>query len=177
MSGPDHTTTENIRQNPLHEVYSKFRVYYYRDVFRRIQSRELSLTTTEAYCIEVIGALGNPTINEFADFIGISAPNATYKVNSLIKKGYLQKVQSGTDKREFYLQVTEKYYKYWNINKKYMDIVENRLEKSLSPEEFELFNRIMRKVSTEMMPEVPIPSAENKERQKTERIGTKEDAE
>ena len=160
MSGPDQTTTENIRQNPLHEVYSKFRVYYYRDVFRRIQSRELSLTTTEAYCIEVIGALGTPTINEFADFIDISAPNATYKVSSLIKKGYLKKVQSGTDKREFILQVTDKYYKYWNINKKYMDIVEDRLEKSLSPEEFELFNRIMRKISTEMMPEVPIPSSE-----------------
>ena len=78
-----------MSQNPLHEVYSKFRVYYYRDVFRRIQSRELSLTTTEAYCIEVIGALGSPTINEFADFIGISPPNATYKVNSMIKKGYL----------------------------------------------------------------------------------------
>ena len=120
MSGPDQTTTENIRQNPLHEVYSKFRVYYYRDVFRRIQSRELSLTTTEAYCIEVIGALGTPTINEFADFIDISAPNATYKVSSLIKKGYLKKVQSGTDKREFILQVTDKYYKYWNINQKYL---------------------------------------------------------
>ena len=145
-----------MEDNPLHEVYSKFRVYYYRDVFRRIQSRELSLSTTEAYCIEVIGALGSPTINEFADFIGISTPNATYKVNSLIKKGYLNKVQSGTDKREFYLEVTDKYYKYWNINKKYMDIVEDRLEKSLTPEEFELFNRIMRRVSTEMMPEVPI---------------------
>ena len=147
-----------MTDNPLHEVYSKFRVYYYRDVFRRIQSRELSLSTTEAYCIEVIGALGSPTINEFADFMGISPPNATYKVNSLIKKGYLTKVQSGTDKREFYLEVTEKYYKYWNINKKYMDIVEERLEKSLEPEEFELFNKIMRRISTEMMPEVPIPA-------------------
>ncbi len=156
MSGPDKTTTDYTESNPLHEVYSKFRVYYYRDVFRRIQSRELSLSTTEAYCIEVIGALGNPTINEFADFIGISPPNATYKVNSLIKKGYLNKVQSGTDKREFILEVTDKYYKYWNINKKYMDIVEKRLEQSLTPEEFELFNRIMRRVSTEMMPEVPI---------------------
>ncbi len=153
----DPETSEYIRPNPLHEVFSKFRVYYYRDVFRRIQNRELSLSTTEAYCIEVIGALGEPSINEFAAFIGISPPNATYKVNSLIKKGYLTKVQSGTDKREFYLKATEKYYKYWNINRKYMDIVEDRLEKSLSPEEFVLFNQIMRKVSTEMMPEVPIP--------------------
>ena len=89
--------------------------------------------------------------------MGISSPNATYKVNSLIKKGYLTKEQSGEDKREVILKVTDKYYKYWNINQKYMDIVEDRLEQSLSPEEFQLFNRIMKKISDEMMPEVAIP--------------------
>ncbi|MBO6161889.1 MAG: MarR family transcriptional regulator [Eubacterium sp.] len=149
-----------MKKNPLSEVYSKFRVHYYRDVFKRINNRELSLTTTEAYCVEIIGNLGTPTINEFASFVGISSPNATYKVNSLIKKGYLTKEQSGEDKREVILKVTDKYYKYWNINQKYMDIVEDRLEQSLSPEEFQLFNRIMKKISDEMMPEVAIPKKE-----------------
>jgi len=149
-----------LKKNPLSEVYSKFRVHYYRDVFKRINNRELSLTTTEAYCVEIIGNLGTPTINEFANFVGISSPNATYKVNSLIKKGYLTKEQSGEDKREVILKVTDKYYKYWNINQKYMDIVEGRLEQSLSPEEFQLFNRIMKKISDEMMPEVAIPKKE-----------------
>ena len=149
-----------MKKNPLSEVYSKFRVHYYRDVFKRINNRELSLTTTEAYCVEIIGNLGTPTINEFAGFVGISSPNATYKVNSLIKKGYLTKEQSGEDKREVILKVTDKYYKYWNINQKYMDIVEDRLEQSLSPEEFQLFNRIMKKISDEMMPEVAIPKKE-----------------
>ena len=135
-------------------------MHYYRDVFKRINNRELSLTTTEAYCVEIIGNLGTPTINEFASFVGISSPNATYKVNSLIKKGYLTKEQSGEDKREVILKVTDKYYKYWNINQKYMDIVEDRLEQSLSPEEFQLFNRIMKKISDEMMPEVAIPKKE-----------------
>lgn len=153
-----------MSKNALAEVYSKFRVHYYRDVFKRINNRELSLTTTEAYCVEIIGSLGEPTINEFANFVGISSPNATYKVNSLIRKGYITKEQSGEDKREMILRVTDKYYKYWNINHKYMEIVEDRLEKSLTPEEFELFNRIMKKISDEMMPEVEIPSREeNKE--------------
>ena len=149
-----------MSKNALAEVYSKFRVHYYRDVFKRINNRELSLTTTEAYCVEIIGSLGEPTINEFANFVGISSPNATYKVNSLIRKGYITKEQSGEDKREMILRVTDKYYKYWNINHKYMEIVEDRLEKSLTPEEFELFNRIMQKISDEMMPEVEIPSRE-----------------
>ena len=143
-----------MKQSLLSEVYTKFRVLYFRDVFRRIQNRELSLTTTEAYSVEAIGSLGEPTINEFASYIGISSPNATYKVNSLIKEGYITKEQSGEDKREVILKVTDKYYKYWNIKEKYMNIVEKRLEEKLSPEEFEMFNRIMRRISEEMMPEL-----------------------
>ncbi len=150
-----------MEKNLLSEVYSKLRILYYRDVFRRIQTRELSLTTTEAYCIEIIGALGKPTINEFANFIGISSPNATYKVNSLIKKGYLKKRQSGTDKREFILEVTAKYYKYWNINEKYMDIVEQRLKEKLSKEEYENFNGILKKALDEILPALALDDSKD----------------
>ncbi|MCR5148100.1 MAG: MarR family winged helix-turn-helix transcriptional regulator [Eubacterium sp.] len=149
-----------MANNPLSEVYGKFRVHYYRDVFNRIQSRELSLSTVEVYCVEIIKTLNKPTINEFANFIGISSPNATYKVNSLIQKGYVVKVQSETDKREYYLDVTDKFYKYWNLSEKYLDIVEERLEKNLTPDEFEMFNRILNKISDELMPEVGIPKRE-----------------
>ncbi|MBP3808994.1 MAG: MarR family transcriptional regulator [Eubacterium sp.] len=142
-----------LEKNPLSAVYSKFRIHYYRDVFHRINSRELSLTTTEVYCVEIIHSLNKPTIQEFANFIGISSPNATYKVNSLIKKGYVEKVQSDTDKREFYLDVTEKFYRYYNINEKYLDIVEERLKKELSEEEFKMFNDTLKKIYHDMMPE------------------------
>jgi|P827metagenome_2_1110787.scaffolds.fasta_scaffold00503_52 Transcriptional regulators len=148
------SSAERLERNPLSAVYSKFRIHYYRDVFRRINSRELSLTTTEVYCVEIIHSLGKPTIQEFANFIGISSPNATYKVNSLIKKGYVEKVQSDTDKREFYLDVTDKFYRYYNINEKYLDIVEERLKKELSKEEFEMFNNTLKKIYKDMMPEM-----------------------
>ena len=151
---------ERLERNPLSAIYSKFRVHYYRDVFSRINNRELSLTTTEVYCVEIIFNLEKPTIQEFANFIGISAPNATYKVNSLIKKGYVKKVQSETDKREFYLDVTEKYYRYYNINEKYLDIVEERLKKTLTKEEFEMFNNTLKKIYWELMPEVNIHAEE-----------------
>ena len=147
------TSDEILEKNPLSAVYSKFRIHYYRDVFHRINSRELSLTTTEVYCVEIIHSLNKPTIQEFANFIGISSPNATYKVNSLIKKGYVEKVQSDTDKREFYLDVTEQFYRYYNINEKYLDIVEERLKKELSEEEFKMFNDTLKKIYQDMMPE------------------------
>jgi DNA-binding MarR family transcriptional regulator len=142
--------------NPLSAVYSKFRALYYRDVLHKVKLRELSLTTSEVYCVDIIHNLNKPTIQEFSNFIGISSPNATYKVNSLIKKGYLKKVQSETDKREYYLDVTEKYYRYYNINQKYLDIIENRLKETLSEEEFNIFNNTLIKIYDELIPEIPL---------------------
>lgn len=73
------------------EVYTKFKLHFYRKVFERWESREATLTTVETFCMEIIYALDRPTVNEFASFVQISPPNAAYKVNSLIRKGYLEK--------------------------------------------------------------------------------------
>ena len=90
-------------------VYTKFKLHFYQEIFERFQNREASLTTVETFAMETIQALGSPTINEFASFMRISPPNAAYKINSLIRKGYVQKIQSEHDKREYHLQVTQKY--------------------------------------------------------------------
>lgn len=136
------------------EVYKKFKIRYYQNVFAQAPDRELSLTTIEAFCAEIIGALDNPTINEFANFINVSAPNATYRVNSLIQKGYIEKVQSETDKREYHLRVTDKYYKYYNISKSYVDTVLERVKATCSKEDVEACDRVLSKMNEELMPEV-----------------------
>ncbi len=136
------------------EVYRKFKVRYYQNVFAQAPDRELSLTTMEAFCAEIIGALGSPTINEFANFINISSPNATYRVNSLIQKGYITKEQSETDKREYHLHVTEKYYKYYNISQSYVDEVLKRVKETCSGEDVEAFDRVLTIMNEQLMPEV-----------------------
>ncbi len=82
-------------------VYTKFKLHFYQEVFSRFQNREASLTAVETFCMEIILALKEPTINEFATFVQISSSNATYKVNNLIQKGYVEKVQSDADRREY----------------------------------------------------------------------------
>ncbi len=136
------------------QVYTKFKLHFYKSVFEKIQKRETSLTTVETYCIEIIHAMGTPTIGEFASFIQISSPNAAYKVNSLIKKGYLRKVQSEDDKREFYLEVTDKYYAYYNMNAVYVKKVSERMKERFSREELAVLEKILQVMSTELMPEV-----------------------
>lgn len=137
-------------------VYTKFKLHFYKEIFLRFQNREASLTTVETFCMETILALGKPSINEFASFMCISPPNAAYKVNSLIKKGYLNKVQSETDRREYHLEVTQKYIDYYNISTSYMVEVMDRIAQRFSPEDCKKLEEMLIVVSQELMPEVEI---------------------
>ncbi|MBR6642854.1 MAG: MarR family transcriptional regulator [Lachnospiraceae bacterium] len=138
------------------KVYTKFKLHFYKSLFEKIQQRETSLTTVETYCIEIIHAMGMPTIGEFASFIQISSPNAAYKVNSLIKKGYVRKVQSEDDKREFHLEVTDKYYDYYNMNAVYVKKVTERMRERFTKEELEVLDKVLTVMQSELMPEVEV---------------------
>lgn len=136
------------------EVYTKFKLHFYQEIFERFQNREASLTTVETFAMETIQALDSPTINEFASFMRISPPNAAYKVNSLIRKGYVRKVQSREDKREYHLEVTKKYQDYYNISSSYMETVVERMRRRFTSEDQDKLTEMLRVISTELMPEV-----------------------
>lgn len=138
----------------------KFKVHFYREVFNQIHSRETSLSTAEVFCVEIIHALHEPTVNEFANFINVSSPNAAYKVNSLIQKGYITKEQSDTDKREYHLKLTDKYYDYLNLSQAYISKVSKRIEERFNDEELEILDRVLDITSHELMSEIDIPDME-----------------
>jgi len=106
--------------------------------------------------MEIINAANEPTVNEFARLANLSSPNAAYKVNNLVKKGYLQKVQSSEDKREYHLKVTQKYLDYYNVSYQYMDTVLRRMEERFSPEEVEVLTRMLKIMDQELMAEIEI---------------------
>ena len=68
------------------QVYTKFKLHFYKQIFSRFEDREATLTTVESFCMEVITALGEPTIAQFSHMMNLSTPNAAYKINSLVKK-------------------------------------------------------------------------------------------
>lgn len=138
-------------------VYTKFKLHFYKEIFQRFQSREASLTTVETFSMETIMALGSPTVNEFASFMCISAPNAAYKINSLVKKGYLRRVQSEVDRREYHLEVTQKYLDYYNISSAYMMRVMERIQERFTPQECEKLTEMLQIISRDLMPEIDIP--------------------
>ena len=138
-------------------VYTKFKLHFYRSIFGRFQKREASLTTVETFCMEIIMALGKPTVNEFSSFVGISAPNAAYKINNLIQKGYVRKEQSETDKREYHLVVTQKYIDYYNISYGYLSTVMDRIKARFPAEDVAKIEEMLDIISDELMPEIPLP--------------------
>ena len=138
-------------------VYTKFKLHFYRSVFSRFQQREASLTTVETFCMEIINALGRPTINEFSSFVNISPPNAAYKINNLIQKGYVVKEQSPDDKREYHLSVTQKYVDYYNISYRYLSTVMDRIKERFPAEDVEKLEEMLDIISTELMPELHLP--------------------
>ena len=141
-----------LEQN-FQSVYEKFKLQFFRRLFSQVREREGSLSAMEAFSIEIIHALNEPTIGRFAEFLNISQSNATYKVNNLIKKGYLKKQNSDTDRREYHLVLSEKYYNYTDIMRSYVKTVLGRIEESFSKEELELFSDMLVRISAEMMPE------------------------
>ncbi len=146
---------EQTVTDAFEEVYTKFKLHFYREIFGLFSRREASLTTVESFCMEVIHAMGCPTVNEFASFIRISPPNAAYKINNLIKKGYIQKIRSKKDRREYYLKPTQKYLDYYNVSSRYLLKVLQRMTNRFSKEDQEKLHEILNIMSEELMPEVP----------------------
>ena len=135
----------------FNKVYTKFKLHFYKEVFKKWRDREVSLTTVETFCMEIIHALGKPTVSKFASFTSLSSANAADKINNLVKKGYLNKVQSDEDKRIYYLEVTKKYIDYYNISYQYLKEVMSKLEDRFTTEENKVLEKMLRVMSEEIM--------------------------
>lgn len=139
------------------KCYESFRLLSYQGLFRLLRERDGSLSASEAYAVDVIYLLRGPTVKQFADCIGISQPNATYKVNNLIQKGYVLKVPSKEDRREAYLHVTDKFMRYCKESDGALTRAMRTLKGKFSMEELRSFVRVMQTfnelISKESLPE------------------------
>lgn len=133
-------------EESFEKLYLKFRAKYYRRMVQKIGTRRGSLSATENFCVEIIYLLGHPTITEFAGFLGISVPNATYKINSLEEKGYVVKETSRRDKREQILSVTPKFTAYYGLKDADNERLMRRIRESFTPDEVETLDATIQKV-------------------------------
>ena len=135
-------------EQAFQDVYTKFKLHFYQNVFQ---------TTVESFCMEGIMAMGEPTIAEFSRMMQISTPNAAYKIGSLVKKGYVEKIQSTVDRREYHLRPTQKYIDYYNISYSYLSTVIERVRKRFPEEDVDKLEQMLTIISDELMPEQDMP--------------------
>lgn len=117
-------------------------------MFNRIKDKDESLSSSEYFCLECIYLMGNPTVSQFANFLDISSPNATYKIKQLIKKGFITKEKSKTDGREYLLKVTQKFYDFYENKEDY--VLVNDLKQNMDKKERKKIDKIM-KIMTEQI--------------------------
>ena len=131
-------------KNKLDCIYKNFKLMVYKNVFKGLKDKkDDTLSSSDFFCLECVYLLDNPTISEFANFLDISSPNATYKVKQLIKKGYIKKEKSKQDGREYRLVPTEKFYKFYGNKANYGEVIMNNIEKSLEKEDMKKMDKVL----------------------------------
>ena len=145
-----------MAQNAISQIYDKMQLHFYRKIYSNFEHREATLTTVETFSMEVILALGNPTVAQFANAVEISSPNAAHRIQCLVQKGYVEKVRSESDAREFHLKPTNKYFAYRKINQDYMNLIMERCKERFSEEDYNKLNEMLEIMSNELMPEIDI---------------------
>ena len=129
------------------QLYLMFRSNYFKRLLEEIGTKEGSLSATESYCVEIIYLLGKPKISEFAQYLNLSVPNANYKINSLVKKGYIVREQSTTDLREQYLCVTDKFVNYYGLNDTVISLLMQRIREDFSPQDIEKLDEMIQRIN------------------------------
>jgi DNA-binding MarR family transcriptional regulator len=90
-------------------------------------------------------------VNEFAEKVNISLPNASYRINNLIAKGYIKKLVSEHDRREYHLEVTDKFLNNYGANASFNIKLMNRIREDFSKEEIDVLERMIRRIVDEIM--------------------------
>lgn len=129
------------------EVYDLFRESFYKSLCHE----ELSMI--EAFSIDVIELLKEPTILEFAQYMQISQSNATYKINQLIEKGYIERIDSKTDRRRAHLRVTEKAKAVYRKNDRFIDQVMHHIRTNYTYDEVMLLESMLKSIKDELRKE------------------------
>lgn len=103
------------------------------------------LSMRQVLYIDTIAHMECPSFGELAEALGISRPSVTVLVGKLIRKGYLQKVQDGEDRRSFHIHLTEKGRQFTRLHKNVHERMVKVMIERLSETEVEQLAMLMKK--------------------------------
>jgi len=135
-------------------VYNKCKLMLYDKALDDSGKGKDALTVQEVISMEIITALGEPTINEFLSFAHLSASNAAYRIRQLEKRGYVVREQDAKDRREYHLKATDKYAKEYGAITDYVRLVGSRVRERFPAEDVAKLDEMLTVMGEDLMPEV-----------------------
>ena len=145
----------------FNNMYDKFKLMLYdRALKERGSSAPGDLSLQEVIYMEIIIALGSPTVAEFSRYSKLSAPNTAYRLNKLEERGYIRRIRNDLDKREYRIEATGRYQEEYGVIFDYIHLVCDRIEERFSPEEVDKFREMLGIINEELMPEAGSPLSE-----------------
>lgn len=137
--------------NIIEEIYSQTVLSYYRKLFT-IKDKDINkLSATDISILEIIYHMKNPNYSQLSDFLNMSMPNLTYRINNLIDNGYVRRIADESDKRVHSINVTDKFADLYNANINDIKVMIDNITKTLSEEELEVVGKIIRRVQEQYM--------------------------
>lgn len=122
------------------------------ELIRKFQTQLISgdlkeYTLRQLYYIELINKNEGISVSELSKTLNVKKSTVSIAINQLIELGIIHKIQSSTDKRFYFLQLTPKGKE---IMKMHMQVHKNTIKKILeilNPKEVESFIEIVNKIT------------------------------
>lgn len=107
----------------------------------------LKLSYNSMLYLNVIDLTEDCTVSRLAEALRVSKPAVTLKINELVKRGLVEKEQSRTDKRVFYLKLSPEIQTIFLLYDEVFGKIEEELRQKYSEDQLELFGDILHTIS------------------------------
>ncbi|AXV40217.1 MarR family winged helix-turn-helix transcriptional regulator [Methanobacterium sp. BAmetb5] len=104
-------------------------------------------TLRQLYYIELIDKNQGISVSELAKKLEVKKSTVSIAINQLIDLGIVNKIQSNSDKRFYFLQLTSKGNQIMEMHKQIHKNTIKKISKILNPEEVENFVKIVNKIT------------------------------
>jgi len=131
----------------LQRIDRSLRIFRRSGVYDRINTALSDADIMVLFCVAFCDLSEQIMISDIAKVLKVTLPAVTHKVNELVKKKYVKKIQSRKDLRVVYIKLTEEGKAYVeSIRDEYYRPIEV-LAEHLGPEDTQTFIKLLDKVS------------------------------
>ena len=115
---------------------------------RAIRTEEYQdVTANDMHVIEAIGMEEAKNMTSVARSLKVTTGTLTIAVNSLVKKGYVERVRSEEDRRVVLISLSEKGKRAYLHHRKFHDQMIDAVVEELTEEEQQVLERVLRKLN------------------------------